>query len=203
MLSLLAVALILGLVPMVSAIAQSTSSRPNNAPSQWINWRGLHYRFLGPGSTPPQCTYCYGPQQMWNAYDLLPVLKAGDTGKGETIAIIDSFGSPTIANDLKSFDQGYGIPDPPSFKVIAPFGTLNYNPSTPDMSGWATETSLDVEWAHAMAPGANILLFTSPVDETQGIQGLPEFLFLEQLAVNVYHANIISQSWATTENNLL
>jgi len=176
-----------------------------------MNWRGLPYRLARPGITPPpsdqQCRQqlgipCYSPQEMWNAYDVTPVLKAGDTGKGETIAIIDSYGSPTIVNDLKTFDQGYGLPDPPSFKEVAPFGKIKYNPGVPDMVSWAIETSLDVEWAHALAPGANILLFTSPVDETEGIQGLPEFLYMEKLAVSTYHVNIISQSWGATENTL-
>jgi subtilase family serine protease len=47
--------------------------------------------------------------------------------------------------------------------------------------GWAFETTLDVEWTHAIAPGASMVLLTSPVDETQGVQGMPEFLSLEKL----------------------
>jgi subtilase family serine protease len=81
-------------------------------------------------------------------------------------------------------------------------GKLKFNPKTPDMIGWAAEISLDVEWSHAMAPDANIVLMTSPVDETQGVQGMPEFLYLEQYAVNHHLGHIISQSWATTENTL-
>ena len=67
---------------------------------------------------------------------------------------------------------------------------------------WALETTLDVEWAHAIAPAANIVLLTSPVDETQGIQGLPQFLQLEQYALNNHLGNIISQSWGTAERTL-
>ena len=70
------------------------------------------------------------------------------------------------------------------------------------MVSWAFETTLDVEWSHALAPDANIVLMTSPVSETEGVQGLPEFLFLEKYAVSHNLGKIISQSWGATENTL-
>jgi subtilase family serine protease len=133
---------------------------------------------------------------------LTPLLNAGYTGAGQTIIIIDSFGSPTIANDLSTFDAGYGLPAPPSFTVLAPLGTVPFDPSDSDQVGWASETTLDVEWAHALAPGAGIVLLTSPVSETEGVQGLPEFLQLEQYALDHHLGKIISQSWGATENTL-
>ncbi len=145
---------------------------------------------------------CYSPQEMQNAYGLKSLLSAGFTGAGQTIIIIDSFGSPTIAQDLVAFDAAYSIPDPPSFKVLAPLGTVPFDPTNSDMVNWAFETTLDVEWAHAMAPGANIVLLTSPVSQTEGVQGLPQFLALEQYALNNKLGKIISQSWAATENTL-
>src|SRR5258707_7824216 len=131
-----------------------------------------------------------------------PFLNAGYNGTGQTIIIIDSYGSPTIQNDLKTFDAGYGLPDPPSFQILTPLGTVPWNPGDSTMVSWAFETSLDVEWAHAMAPGANIVLMTSPVAETQGVPGMPQFLRLEKYALKHNLGNIISQSWATTENTL-
>jgi subtilase family serine protease len=145
---------------------------------------------------------CYSPQQIQNAYGLTPILQAGYTGAGQTIIIIDSFGSPTIGQDLKAFDAAYGLPDPPSFTVQAPLGTVPFDPTNSDQVGWAAETTLDVEWAHAMAPGANIVLLTSPVSETEGVQGLPEFLALEKYALKHKLGKIISQSWGATENTL-
>ena len=71
---------------------------------------------------------CYSPQEIENAYGLAPILNAGYTGVGETIIIIVSFGSPTIAQDLKTFDADYGLPDPPSFTVLAPLGTVPFDP---------------------------------------------------------------------------
>jgi subtilase family serine protease len=145
---------------------------------------------------------CYSPQQMQTAYGLSSLLNAGYTGAGETIIIVVSFGSPTILQDLQTFDADYGLPDPPSFTVLAPLGTVPFDPSNNDQVGWASETTLDVEWAHAMAPGANIVLLTSPVSETEGVQGMPEFLLLEQYALDHHLGKIISQSWGATENTL-
>src|SRR5690349_10781466 len=145
---------------------------------------------------------CYTPQQLRDAYGLTPLIKSGYDGSGQTIVIIESFGSPTIEADLKAFDAAYNLPDPPSIKVLAPLGTVPFDPTDNDQVAWAFETTLDVEWAHAMAPGANIIVLTSPVDETQGVQGLPEFLQLEKYALDNHLGQIISQSWGTTENTL-
>jgi subtilase family serine protease len=145
---------------------------------------------------------CYSPQQIQSAYGLTPILEAGYTGVGQSIIIIDSFGSPTIAQDLKAFDAAYGLPDPPSFTVLAPLGTVPFDPTNSTQVGWAFEATLDVEWAHSMAPGASIVLLTSPVAETEGVQGLPQFLALEEYALQHKLGKIISQSWGATENTL-
>ncbi len=145
---------------------------------------------------------CYSPQEMRTAYGLNGLIDSGNVGAGQTIVIIDSYGSPTIAADLATFDAGFGLPDPPSFKVLAPLGTVPFDPTDGEQLGWAAETTLDVEWAHALAPGAAIVLLTSPVDETEGVQGLPEFLALEKYALDHHLGKIISQSWSATENTL-
>ncbi len=90
---------------------------------------------------------------------------AGD-GTGQTIAIVDAYNDPTIAGDLAAFDAAYSLPAPPSFSVVNQQGSSN--PATlppvdpagagPSVSNWEVEESLDVEWAHAIAPGANIVL---------------------------------------------
>jgi subtilase family serine protease len=145
---------------------------------------------------------CYSPQEIRTAYGINSFINAGYTGKGQTIVIIDSFGSPTITSDLQKFDTDYGLPNPPSFRVLSPLGTVPFNPNDNVQLGWAEETSLDVEWSHAIAPDANIVLLTSPVAETEGVQGLPEFLELEQYALTNHLGKIFSQSWAATENTL-
>jgi subtilase family serine protease len=145
---------------------------------------------------------CYSPQEMRKAYGIDKLIEAGFAGKGQTIVIIDSYGSPTIREDLEAFDRSYGLPDPPSFKVLSPLGRVPFDPTNATQVNWAFETTLDVEWAHAMAPGAAIVLMTSPVAETEGVQGLPEFLALEKYALDHKIGNVITQSWAATENTL-
>lgn len=145
---------------------------------------------------------CYSPQEIRNAYDVAPLLNAGFTGVGQTIVIIDSFGSPSPEADLHQFDVDYGLPDPPSFKVLSPLGTVPFDKNNNDQSGWAQETDLDIQWAHVMAPAASLVLLTSPISETQGLQGIPEFLQLEKYAVDNNLGKIISQSWGTTEETL-
>ncbi len=146
---------------------------------------------------------CYSPQEIAKAYGIKPLIDAGFAGAGQTIVIIDSFGSPTIAADLETFDAAFALPDPPSFQVLAPLGTVPFDPTDPFQVNWAAETTLDVEWAHAMAPAANIVLLTSPVNATNGTVGLPEFLALQQYALDHQLGQIISISWGATEDTLL
>ncbi|MBV8081032.1 MAG: S53 family peptidase [Actinobacteria bacterium] len=155
---------------------------------------------------------CYSPAQFEQAYDMAGLHAAGTDGSGQTIAIVDSFGSPTIQNDLHQFDQtfgqanAYGIPpDPailqdPTLTVIQPAGAVPaFDPSNSDMVGWAEETTLDVEWAHVFAPKANILLVETPVSETEGIQGFPEIVKAERYVIDHHLASVISQSFGATE----
>jgi subtilase family serine protease len=154
---------------------------------------------------------CYSPQDIRNEYDITPLLNRGIDGTGQTIVIFDAFGSPTIQNDLQVFDQAYGLPDPPSFKVYEPEGhvQLNYqnlpspvglhNKNVNTQIGWAYETTLDVEWAHALAPGANIALVVTPTAETQGVQGIPNIQHAQNWVLQNGIGKIWSNSWATTE----
>ena len=128
---------------------------------------------------------CYEPGQIQTAYNLQPLYQRGVTGRGQTIVIVDSFGSPTIRNDLEVFDKTFNLPAPPSFKIIQPAGAVPpYDPNNSDMVGWAGETTLDVQYAHTMAPGANILLVETPVSETEGVTGFPQIIEAENYVVN-------------------
>ena len=143
---------------------------------------------------------CYEPGQIQTAYNLQPLFQRGVTGRGQTIVIVDSFGSPTIRNDLKVFDQTFHLPAPPSFKIIQPAGAVPpYDPTNSDMVGWAGETTLDVQYAHTMAPGANILLVETPVSETEGVTGFPQIVEAENYVVNHHLGDVISQSFGATE----
>jgi subtilase family serine protease len=155
---------------------------------------------------------CYQPFQLQRAYDLAPLFSRGIEGQGETIVILDAFGSPSIASDLRTFDAQEGLPNPPSFRVITPEGPITTNPSNctsvysptgPDLCsdyyGWTDETSLDVEWSHVMAPKANILLVETPMTETEGIYGLPQLIAAENYVINHHLGDVITQSWGATE----
>jgi subtilase family serine protease len=143
---------------------------------------------------------CYGPAQIRQAYDLPALYAGGVTGRGTTIVIVDSYGSPTIRNDLAVFDRAYDLPAPPRFQIIQPAGRVPaYDPANSDMVGWASETTLDVEWAHVVAPGAKILLVETPVPETEGVHGFPQIVAAEEYVLSHYHVDVISQSFSATE----
>jgi len=143
---------------------------------------------------------CYDPPQIQTAYNEQPLFSRGVTGRGETIVIVDSFGSPTIQSDLATFDAQFGLPAPPSFKIIQPAGPVPpWDPNNSTMTGWAGETTLDVEWSHTIAPGARILLVETPVAETEGVAGFPQIVEAENYVINHHLGQVISQSLDATE----
>ena len=109
------------------------------------------------------------PQQIRTAYGISSIMLGsvvGD-GTGQTIAIIDAYNAPNFVNstdpnfdssDLHLFDVEFGLPDPPSFLKLNQTGGTTL-PVASGSTGWSVEESLDVEWAHAIAPQANIILF--------------------------------------------
>lgn len=170
---------------------------------------GHHIYKLGHRAAPPTTAdcqkqfkiNCYSPNQLEAAYNTPALYNKGITGRGRTIAVVDAFGSPTVAKDLATFDKAFGLPDPPSIKTITPAGKPpKFDPTNADMNGWAFETTLDVEYAHAMAPEANILVVATPVTETEGVQGFPEIVKAENYVINHGLADVISQSFGATEN---
>jgi subtilase family serine protease len=143
---------------------------------------------------------CYEPAQIQQAYNLPVLYGKGVNGKGVTIVIVDSFGSPTIADDLATFDGQFGLPAPPSFKIIRPAGAIpRYDPSRSQLISWAGETTLDVEYAHTIAPGASILLVETPVAETEGVTGFPQIIKAEEYVIDHHLGDVISQSFSATE----
>ena len=100
---------------------------------------------------------CFGPDQFRVAYNIQPVLNAGVTGAGRTIVIVDGFQSPNIQKDLATFDTIFQLPPPPAFNIVAPDGLTPFVPDRVQVP-WSLEISIDVEWSHAIAPGAAITL---------------------------------------------
>jgi subtilase family serine protease len=142
---------------------------------------------------------CYTPVQYRTAYNLNPLYAHGVTGRGRTIVIVDSYGSPTISQDIKTFDKQFGFPDP-HLKIVK-FGNVPaFDPTNATQVGWAEETTLDVEYAHSIAPNANIVLAETAVAETEGVTGFPEMMNAEQSLINSGVGDVISQSFGATEN---
>src|SRR3989440_1973829 len=189
------------------------------------------WQFLSSGPTPPSQTACnnaqpfgrrcFNPTAMHNSYNYASLLTAGNEGQGKTIAIVDSFGSSTIRNDLSVFNTAFGLPHmcgetpavncsstTPRFNILEVQGSPPPNPPPPNNGTglenhnlWALEVSLDVEWAHATAPLANILLVTTPTAETLGVQGFQQMMNAEQYVIDHHLADVISQSFGAGEGS--
>ena len=161
-----------------------------------------HYQVAGHVSAIPAATTfscqlttpagCYGPSQIRAAYGVDKLGNIGLNGAGRTIVIIDAFQSPTIASDLASFDTIFGLPAP-KLNIIAPDGLTPFDQTSADQTSWAGEISLDVEYSHAIAPGATIDLVLSKSDQDADI------LSAQRFAVNHNLGDVISQSFGEAE----
>ncbi len=144
---------------------------------------------------------CYSPLQLRRAYGAQQLLNAGITGKGRIITIIDAFQSPTLRADLRAFDRLFGLNDP-QLNIIAPFGLTPFNPKDPLHTGFAAEISLDVEWAHAMAPGATIDLVLANVKQETLLGQLTALQQATNFAVQHSIGSVVSQSFGAGEGCL-
>ena len=217
-------ALSLSLLALVASSAAGGSARAQSLPLPRPVWSDA--QLVSTSTTPPteaQCNSvgrrCFTPQAIQSAYDVGPLYAQGLDGSGQTIAIVDAYGSDTMAHDLHVFDQAFGLQPMcgeegvtctagmPTFSRLALQGTpatkappsQSHSPGQEDKAAWAIEVALDVETAHAMAPMANILLVTTPTAETLGVQGFPQMMAAEDYVVQHHLANVISQSFASSE----
>ncbi len=143
---------------------------------------------------------CLTPQAIRVAYGVNSLIEQGYTGKGQTIIDLVSFGSPTLQKDMEVYNKTFNLP-PLDLQVISPLNVPEYDP-TNDKGGWSDETELDVQIIHALAPDAKVIVLSSPVAETEGTVGLPEFRQLEQYVIDHKLGNIVSQSWGASEITL-
>ncbi len=188
------IALLLVVAVPLDVNAQSNGPQPNgnNAP--------VH---VCPGPAAPGDARCHlvarpqasssptglGPATIKSVYNF----PTGSTaGTGHTIAIVDAYDDPTAENDLNVFSSQYSLPPCTTangcFKKVNQTGGTNY-PRT--NAGWALEISLDIQWAHAIAPGAKILLVEAKTNS-----------FTNLLAAEDYaktHAQYVSNSWGGSE----
>ena len=140
-----------------------------------------------PLASPAAPSAPYTPAEIQSAYGFTNILLNGTqaTGTGKTIAIVDAYNDPNIQSDLNTFDSNFGLPST-TVKVVNENGGTTLPGSDPT-GGWELEESLDVEWAHAMAPGANILLV-----EANSTSESDLFTAVSTAASN---ANVVSMSW--------
>ncbi len=166
------------------------------------------------GYSGPPTDFGYSPAQIRTAYAVNNITFGGvkGDGTGQTIAIVDAYddpafvdssinGSPNpafISSDLAQFDKEFGLPNPPSFTKVNQEGQTSPLPST-DPAGagnyfgnWEIEEALDVEWAHAIAPGANIIL----VEANDASNNL---FIAAQTAASLPGVSVVSMSWGEPE----
>ena len=158
----------------------------------------VHGAFMAPVPlSDPQCeaiyqVSCYIPDQIEAAYNLPTLYSRGITGKGETIVVVDAYGSPTIADDLMQFDEYLGLGTPP-LRIVKVGNVPAFDSGNADMIGWASETTLDVEYAHAGAPGAKLVLVEVAKED------LRHLALAVRYAVQHKLGNVISLSWGAPE----
>lgn len=117
---------------------------------------------------PASNTTDWVPDEIYHAYgfDQVSLHAANATvpgdGRGQTIAVVVAYHSPTLKQDLRGFDAQYGLPD--RTPAGQPVLKLSRQAGTPPNSAWALETATDVEWAHAIAPAARILVVEARSD---------------------------------------
>jgi subtilase family serine protease len=148
---------------------------------------------------------CYDPYQIRRAYHIERLIREGFDGGGKTVVIIDAFQSPNIVAQLNTFDSFFALPGLNglggsydrtlgTFKQIAPDGLTPFVPGNAEMRSWAEEISLDVLWAHAIAPGANIVLVLAKSNEDT------DLLSATKYAVDHRLGDVISQSFGENES---
>jgi hypothetical protein len=134
----------------------------------------------------------FSPQQIQQAYGFNQITFSNGTikgdGSGQTIAIVDAYSQPNIASNLQTFDSMYGLPAPPSFSVVNESGGSSLPAAD---TGWGMEESLDVEWAHAMAPGANIVLVEA------NSSSMPDMTTAVNYARSLPNVSVVSMSWGS------
>jgi subtilase family serine protease len=135
----------------------------------------------------------YQPSEMYTAYNMNAAFQAGYDGTGETVVITDAFGSAEVATEAAVFSDIYGLP-PINFQQLRAPGAIHN--TSPHFGGgsptWHDEIALDVEWSHAMAPGAKIILVVGP-NNTNDLDEAINYAVVHHLG------NTISNSWSSVE----
>ena len=157
--------------------SQLTGARNAGVKSGWVG--------TGIGST-------LSPSDLRTHYAMA---SAGLSGAGQTIAIVNAPGSGVIANDFATFSSYYGLPVCNSGAGACTFTRMDLSNGAPvsRSNDWATEIALDVEWAHAMAPAANIVLVIARSS------AIADMMAAVSTAASTPGVNVVSMSWGVPE----
>jgi subtilase family serine protease len=161
---------------------------------------------------PTAVLHCNTPQDIRSAYGVdavgNPDTGTGLLGQGQTIVLVDSYGSPTAQQDLQHFHDTFfpNLPNP-DFAQVFPNGPTDFGEASGNgqsgpvaAAGWSGEATLDIEWSYAIAPLAKIVLIAVPPAETEGVQGFPNLFKAigDQIDANP-GGTVFSMSFGITE----
>jgi subtilase family serine protease len=166
-------------------------------PVETAHYTGSRYGDNITSAAPNKPPCGYDAPQLDSAYGLTALYKSGLDGTGQTVVIVDAYGSDSITSDANLFSSLNGLPalvPGTNFNIIQPGGPTDCSGNT---CGWDAETSLDVEWSHAVAPGATIDLLEALSDNFADL----DIAVLK--AVEYGYGPVISNSYGTAEVLLL
>jgi subtilase family serine protease len=134
---------------------------------------------------------CYDPYQMRHAYGVDSLIANGYDGTGKTIVILDAFDDTFLQSDFDLFNSMYGLPNQ-TIAQYYPGGQAN----TPYDAGWSQEMQLDVDWSHAIAPGAKIVIVHGKSNSDQDLVAAANY------AIDNNLGDVISMSFGESDQCL-
>jgi subtilase family serine protease len=132
----------------------------------------------------------YTPSQVQGFYGMTPLINQGYDGRGQTVAVVEAFGYAAAEADANLAASTFGLPplNSSNFQVVYPSGQPG-SPNDADLTGWTTEIALDIQWAHAIAPGAKIVEVASAGQDDEDFVAALEYILTHHVAT------IVSNSW--------
>ena len=180
-------------LPMLVALVGLSSSATSTARMHPFH---TPYHRLGavqdqpfPCLMPTAPTHCVDPQIIRRAY----AIPAHDLGSGRTIVIVDAYQSPTLIHDVAQFDAIFHLA-PAQLTVIAPAGLTPFDEQDGNQVGWAAEITLDVEWAHAIAPAAHLVVDLARSDSDRDLFAVTQYAIMHHVG------DVLSQSFGEGES---
>lgn len=173
---------------ILSAITGVPLSAPTtfdySSSTVWATYTGTVY------DKDPNLVVSYTPQELQKHYGLSSLIQGGYDGRGQTIALVEAFGYAAAENDANTAAEIFGLPrlDSSNFSMIYPEGKP-LSPEAADLTGWTTEIALDIQSAHAIAPGARIVVVASAGQDNEDQIASLQYIISHKVA------NTASSSW--------